>query len=339
MGRGGAERVISILANSYADKGWDVHILMLLNNRCGYELNQNIKLKLLCNEYESRIRQSPKWIYGVRRYVIENKPDIIVSFVARINIITIFACIGLNQPIVVSERNDPSADGRSLFVRLATRLLYPHADCVVFQTKWARSCFSRNIQKKSVIIPNPVHVNVQASKVKLKRIVAVGRLLEQKNHQMLICAFKKVHDDYPEYKLYIYGDGKLRGFLMSQIRDMSLSEAVFLPGNVINIHEEIADAEMFVLSSNYEGLSNALLEAMMMGLPCISTDYAGSHEVIHNGKNGLLVPVGSVDKLTAAMKRIILDSELAHKLGYNARLFAAALNSMSVLKQWDSLLD
>ncbi|NPV51421.1 MAG: glycosyltransferase family 4 protein [Candidatus Methanofastidiosum sp.] len=339
MGRGGAERVISILANSYAERGWKVDILMLLNSRCDYELNHNVNVIPICNENKSRIRQLPNWISSIRKYVIENKPDRIVSFIARINIITILSCIGLKQRIIVSERNDPTADGRSIFVRLATHLLYPFVDCVVFQTKWAQSCFSKRIQNKSVIIPNPIHVTGLASNTKEKKIVAVGRLVEQKNHAMLIRAFKKVHDNYPEYKLYIYGEGKLRDALVKQIKELGLTNAVFLPGNVSNIHEKIADAEMFVLSSNYEGLSNALLEAMMMGLPCISTDCAGSNEVIQNGENGILVRVGSEEELIEAIKLLISDYNIRSKISEGAVKSSTNFNADIIVKKWQEIIE
>ncbi|GMQ60448.1 glycosyltransferase family 4 protein [Vallitalea sediminicola] len=339
MGRGGAERVISILANHYAEKGWQVDILLLLNNRCDYQLNRNIKIIPICNENKSKISYLPKWMYGIRKYIIQNKPDRIVSFVARINIITILASIGLNKHIVVSERNDPASDGRSIIVRLATRILYPLVDCVVFQTKWAQSCFSKRVQNKSEIILNPIHVNTVASNNKEKKIVAVGRLLEQKNHAMLIRAFKKVNDEYSDYKLYIYGEGKLRDVLTKQIQELELVEAVFLPGNVSDIHEKIADAEVFVLSSNYEGLSNALLEAMMMGLPCISTDCAGANEVIQNGENGLLIPIGVTDKLIEAMKELTSNREFAIQLGEEAEITSQEFAKHNVLKKWEEVIE
>jgi len=339
MGRGGAERVISILANFYASEGWTVDILTLLDDRNEYDLNKNIFVRPICIKGRSRITQLPNWLLSIRKYVNKKKPDVIVSFIARINIITIIACLGLKQRIIISERNDPSADGRSVLVKIATYMLYPLADHIVFQTKWAKSCFSKRIQKKSVIIPNPISVSVSASNEKKRKIVAVGRLIEQKNHTMLINAFKKVHDEYPEYKLYIYGEGKLRDTLTSQIQELGLTECVFLPGNVSNIHEEIADAEMFVLSSNYEGLSNALLEAMMMGLPCISTNCAGSNEVIKHEKNGLLVTIGSEEELSKAMKIIIQDPELAKRIRHNSLLSATVYDSKRVIKVWDDIIN
>jgi glycosyltransferase involved in cell wall biosynthesis len=339
MGKGGAERVISVLANSYAAKGWKVDILLLLNSICEYQLNKNINLIPICNENKSRLAQLPKWLFGIRKYVKENKPDKIVSFIARINIITIIACLGLNRSIIISERNDPRADGRSIFVRFGTHLLYPLVNKIVFQTKWAQSCFSSRIQKKSVVIPNPIQVTTKASKIKEKKIVAVGRLVEQKNHAMLIRAFKKVHEKFPDYKLYIYGEGKLRNTLQEQIKDLKLTDAVFLPGNVTSIHESIADAEMFVLSSDYEGLSNALLEAMMMGLPCISTNCAGSNEIISNNYNGILVSVDDEEQLSKAICDLINDKEKAFSLSQNAKRTLCSMNIDKVISLWEKAIE
>lgn len=338
MGRGGAERVISSIANNYAKKGCKVDIIMLLNNRCDYELNENINLISICNEDKSRIKYFPKWIFNIRRYIVENKPDRIVSFVARINIITILSSLGLKQRIIISERNDPRADGRSIVVRLATYILYPLADRIVFQTKWAQSCFSKRIQKKGIVITNPIHVKVKASTKKEKKIVAVGRLAEQKNHSMLIRAFRKIVDEHSDYKLYIYGEGKLRGELLKQVHELKLEESVFLPGNISDIHEKISNAEIFVLSSNYEGLSNALLEAMMIGLPCISTNCAGSNEVIMDGENGLLVPVGNTGKLTECINSLIVNKNLALKLSNNASIASKIYNSENVIKEWEMVI-
>lgn len=339
MGKGGAERVISVIANAFSDKGWKVDILLLLDDTCDYNLNRNINLIPLCKERRSRVRQLPSWLFGIRRYVKEKKPDTIVSFIARINIITLLACFGLNKRVLVSERNDPATDGRSIFVRLATYILYPLAECIVFQTNWAKSCFPTTIQNKGVIIPNPINVQVSASDKKEKKIVAVGRLIEQKNHSMLIEAFKKVNKVYPEYKLIIYGEGKLRETLEKQIQNIKLEKSVFLPGSVTDIHQKISDAKIFVLSSNYEGLSNALLEAMFMGLPCISTDCAGSNEVIKNNLNGKLVPVGDGDRLATAIKELIEHDDLSIKLGEEAKETSKTFDSKNVLKKWEEILN
>jgi len=332
--------VISILANTYAREDWKVSIITLLDNKNDYPLDKSIELISFANKKRSRVSQIPKWIFGIRRYISKSRPDVVVSFVARINILTLVACIGLRRKIVVSERNDPKADGRSLFVRIATDLLYPLADKIVFQTRWAQSCFSNRIQKRSIIIPNPVQVTTYAlpQDQRNKKIVAVGRLSKQKNHELLIKAFKRVHEIYPEYTLFIYGEGDLREYLEKLIEDMKLSEAVFLPGNVPDIHEQIADAEMFVLSSNYEGLSNALLEAMMMGLPCISTNCAGSNEIIENGRNGVLVPTGTEEDIYKEISRLIESKEETKIMGNNAKTKLSCLSYEKVLEIWQGII-
>lgn len=339
MNRGGAERVISLLANNYAAKDWKVDIIVLLSGKCGYKLNENIKIISLAEKGKSRISQLPCWLLGIRRYLKNNKPNTILSFAARINIIVAIAGLGIKKHLVVSERNDPAADGRSVFVRLATNIIYKMVQKVVFQTKWAQSCFPESVRKNSVIIYNPISVNEKSLGLKSKIIISAGRLENQKNHSLLIDAFKPIHDSYPEYKLYIYGEGTLRDSLERKVQNLGLSGAVMMPGNIENIHHKLAQAEMFVLSSNYEGLSNALLEAMMMGLPCISTNCAGSNEVIEDGVNGLLVPIGSTSKLTEAMRRIILDKKFANQLGYNAAKSSFIFDSVNVIKQWEYVLE
>lgn len=339
MKRGGAERVVSILSNHYSRKGWKVDILLLLSNECEYNLEQNIRIIPLANEGNTRIRQIPKWLYGIRSYLRKYKPDTVLSFAARINIIASIANIGIKNNFVVSERNDPLLDGRSIFVRILTNLIYPFTDKVIFQTKKAQSYFNRRTIENSVVIYNPVEVGDRATYVASKKIVAVGRLEEQKNHKLLISAFKNIHTLFPEYKLYIYGEGTLRQSLEEMIIKLGLRDAVLLPGNIRDVHKKMSDAEMFVLSSNYEGLSNALLEAMMMGLPCISTNCLGSNEIIIDGENGLLVPLNDVNELTSAMKRLILKRNFAIMLGKKAKHTSEKFKSTNVIKEWEQVLE
>lgn len=339
MRRGGAERVISILANSYAARGWSVDIITLLDDSNDYILEDSIVVRQFGSKIKSRIRQLPHWLSSIRSYVKENNPEYIVSFIARINIITLISCMGLNKSIVVSERSDPRADGRSIFINFATRMLYPFSKYIIFQTKWAQSCFSKRIQAKGKIINNPIHITAHATINKRKKIVAVGRLYEEKNHKLLINAFKNIHERYPEYKLFIFGEGKLRSLLEKQIDELDLKSAVFLPGNVEDIHDNIADAEMFVLPSNYEGLSNALLEAMMMGLPCISTDCSGSNEIIDNGYNGILINRGNEEQLYQAIETLIIDKKKAATIAKNGKKSVEHMNKSNVIVEWEKAIE
>lgn len=339
LNRGGAERVISIISDFFCEKKWDVTIALLLTNSVEYQINEEISIVDLSGKIESRIRRLPGWILKIRNLVKKQKPDVILSFAARINVITLLSCLGLKQKIVVSERNDPYKDGRSKFVDIMTKWLYPKAKSVVFQTKRAKAYFESHELSNATIMVNPISVKCLARKPTPGKIVTVGRLAEQKNHKLLIDAFYKTLVEVPYANLFIYGDGVLKERLINQIEVLSISKHVHLMGNVSDIHEQIADAELFVLSSDYEGLSNALLEALKMGLTCITTNCAGSDEYIINQENGLIVNVGDKDGLATAMIELLQDRKQAKILGEEAYRRSRAFDKEVVLNQWYKLID
>lgn len=339
MGRGGAERVISLISDYVCKKGWKVYIVLLLFNKVDYEVNNNVSIINLTGNTNSRIKRLPGWIVGIRRILREIKPDCLLSFAARINIISLLSCIGLKQKIVISERNDPYMDGRTKIIDFMTKILYPKADAIVFQTKRAQSYFENVKFKRIYRIPNPIFVSKKAENMNLNKIVSVGRLTEQKNHKMLIDAFYDLHFDLPEVKLYIYGEGELKDELLQYVEKLNIERFVIFKGNVNNVHEQIADAAVFVLSSTYEGLSNALLEAMSMGLPCISTNCAGADEYIINYENGLLVPINNKNQLYKAMKKMLNDRQLREKCKKEALLIEKKVSAEVVLKDWYDVLN
>ena len=337
MGRGGAERVISILSNSYIKKGWQVDIIMLLENRVEYELSDQINVINFSTD-ESKIKSSRSWYVNLRKYAKDYEPDVMIAFSAMMYFTTLFSTFGLDTPLIVSERSDPYSDGRSRFINILANWLYPKARVVVLQTERAKSYFSDKVKANSVIIPNPIEVKVQASKKPKKKIVNVGRLVEAKNQELLINSFYRVNREFPEYTLHIYGDGVLFDDLKKQIKKLGINDFVFLEGNVAKIHEAISDAEFFVLSSNYEGLSNALLEAMMMGIPCISTNCAGSDEYIIDGISGYLVPVDDEDLLYNAMKNMINNEALRREISLNAQEEVQKCNVNNIIQMWEKYL-
>ena len=172
------------------------------------------------------------------------------------------------------------------------------------------------------MIPNPVPQNLPEpyQGVRKKRIVSVARLEPQKNHRLLIEAFAEFLKDFPEYELHIFGIGELEEDLKAQVRELQLEDKIIFRGFSANVREEIIDSAMFVLSSDYEGISNSMIEALAMGVPVISTDcpVGGSRAYIENETSGLLVPVGDQAALCNAMKRIVADEKLAKKLSDNA---------------------
>lgn len=339
MTRGGAERVIALLANNYAKKGWSVDILLLLEETQDYELNSGINIIALTGRKGPRILRVPYWLGKIRAYALKYNPNRIVAFVARINILTLIACFRMRKRIIISERNDPRSDGRGILIKAATNLLYPLSRAVVFQTRTAQGCFSKAVRRKGVIITNPVYVPEMSEAKKEKRIVAVGRLCEQKNHKLLLEAFSQVANVCPNYSLHIFGEGGLRSLLEERIKALNLTDKAFLEGEVANIYERISQGELFVLSSEYEGLSNALMEAMALGLPCISTDCAGSTEIIDHGVNGLIVPKGDSDALAAAMIEVLKDKVLSVALGEKAKESSKKFTLDLSMKMWEEIIE
>ena len=339
MRRGGAERVISILANHYASKGWDVEIALLLENTVGYDLNHKIKIVDLTCVGNSYIDNLPKWLVKIRKYIKKSKPDRIVSFIGRINVLVLNACIGLKVPIIVSERNDPKRDGRSALMLKICEVSYKKAKAIVFQTKYQQTCFSRKLHSKSHVIVNPVTVNSIISSPSEERVVTAGRLLPQKNQQMMIKAIGKLRTQFPNIKLDIYGDGSLKQELQNLIEQLDLAANVQLHGNVMDLHEKIASGTVFVMTSEFEGLPNALIEAMMLGLPCISTDYDGVEEVIENNRTGILIPCNDVDALVEAITRILSDRLYADLLKTNALKTTKKYKQEYVLKEWQEVIE
>lgn len=339
MSRGGAERVISHISEYFAQREYSVYIVLLLFNKVDYVLHENVKVVNLTGQGGSRIKRLPYWIRGIRKLVKEVKPDTVLSFAARINVIVQLACLGQKTSVVVSERNDPFSDGRSKFVDFMTNRLYPKAKAVVFQTVRSTTYFAKLKLNNACVIPNPVAVACTSIDKTPGKIVTAGRLTAQKNQKMLIDAFAEVKKEFPEVQLHLFGGGELKEALANQAKNLGVADSVLFRGNVPDIHQQIADADMFVLPSDYEGLSNALLEAMMMGLPCISTNCAGSDEYICDGENGLLVPVGDTRALTEAMKRLLKNEEEARRFGQKAAETVSDLSKDKILARWYEVLE
>lgn len=341
MAGGGAERVISILANHYCEKGWDVDIALLLKNEVGYKLNENINIVNLCGKHNSYFKNAISWIVNIRKYIKKRKPDRVVSFIGRINALVLMSTFGMKVPIIVSERNDPKHDGRGNFMLKMCNMSYgfKHCKAIVHQTKYEESCFDSSLAPKSHIIPNPIEVKTEKGTPQKGRIITAGRLGPQKRHTMLINAVTQLSKKFPEIKADIYGDGELKNSLQELIDSNNVTESIVLKGNVSDLHTQIADADIFVMTSDFEGLSNALLEAMMLGLPCISTNYPGADEVINDGVNGLLVPMGNEEELAKAIKRILTDNELREKLSMEALKTSENYKKEVVLKLWENVIE
>lgn len=337
LNSGGAERVIANLANCFAAQKDEIE-LILFNDVRYYELDERVKVHII-KEEKRGVLYVLDASRRLRKELMRIDPEVVVSFLTEINVLSILASIGATWKLIVSERNNPYIMPRKKYYRWLRSVLYPFCDAFVFQTKQAQEYFVKSIQRRSRVIHNPIgHVEESHSSVNKKtfEIVSVGRLEPQKNFALLINTFKQFHDKYSNSTLTIYGEGHLRDDLENQIKSLSLEEAVTLPGNQKNVIELISDKSVFVLSSDYEGMSNALMEAMAVGLPCVSTDcpIGGSSELIQDHVNGLLVSVGNSEELLQALMELYEDHELRNKLGNKAREILSTHSPEKISLEW-----
>ena len=333
--QGGAERVISILSKKMIENGLDVQILLYHDRPIFYEIDSRVTITVVEREtHTSNIIKNALWI----RKFFENNADIVISFLAPFNILALLAHIGLKSKIIVADRNDPRYVPSKFVIRKLRDFLYHLADGVVLQTKHNQDYFDKVIRKKSIIIYNPINLNGKAGLAlqtkKQKQIVSVGRLMPQKNQEMLLIAFAKLHKAHPDYKLIIYGEGPYRENLEKRIQELQLSECVNLPGSSKKVFDDIACAQLFVLSSNYEGMPNALIEAMCLGLPCISTRVSGATDLIKDGYNGYLVEVGNIEELSDKMEKLLADESLRIKFAKSSVSLNDDLSIDIIMKQW-----
>lgn len=335
---GGAERVVSRLANEMHKMGHEVAIFLIADSTVSYPIVDGVKIYPIQPKIQIR---GLRYLFRQRAYKKAIKrfaPDVVVSFTAAVNIFVLSSLKNTKMKIIVSERNNPYVDPVSEKARKKRDKLYEKADGLVFQTADAQAYFSRTIQAKGIVVANPLEEGLPLpfEGEREKRIVTVGRLEPQKNQRLLIDAFAKIATNFPAHKLEIYGEGKLRNELQAYVEALGLKERVFLKGYHKDIIDKIYKAELFVLPSNYEGMSNALMEAMAIGLPVISTDHpiGGAKELIENEINGLLVPVNNVEALMEAMTMVLTNQEVQKKYSTNAIELKKSLFISEITNKW-----
>lgn len=336
---GGAERVVSILASHMAKQGKDVEILTYYDRPVSYELDRRVKLTAV--ETMTGSSNKIKNLLAIRKY-FKKHGKIVISFLAPFNIMAIAANLGNGVPMIVADRNDPTKVPSNPVVRKVRDFLYRSATGVVVQTQKNKAYFGKPVQKKSRVIYNPIDLKENAGiglkTEKDKRIVTAGRLMPQKNQKMMIRAFASVYEKHPDYKLIIYGEGPSRQELEMLVKELGLEDAVLLPGNISDIHEHLKGAEIFVLSSDYEGMPNALIEAMCLGLASISTKVSGATDLIQDHENGILTELDSKEELENAMLELIENKELMQKLAANAAKLNDELEVSKIMQQWTKFI-
>lgn len=344
---GGAERVTNVLANEICKvPGYEVHILTYRRNDEEEYLRDSRVIRHDLGQTESdpnRVRGIWNRMCFLRDTIRRIAPWCVVSLATPQTVCVLTAAMmGLNIPLILSERNDPLRFPAEKLVRALRVWCYHQADALVFQTQEARAYFDKSIQKKGTVICNPLTGSIpdRFEGIRKKCIVNFCRFAPQKNLDLLIDAFAQISEEFPEHTLWIYGDGRLRDHLTEKIDRLGLENRVFLPGYSSNIYEDIREAALFVSSSDYEGISNSMLEAMAVGVPSVCTDCpaGGARETIQDGKNGLLVPVGDTQAMAEAMRQVLANPNLAEELGRNGSALRCQISAETIAARWLELL-
>jgi len=328
MMRGGAEGVIARLCNDCFCKKYRITIVTCMNRPVEYKLDKNINL--ICLDEEGAVYRNMGERFLKRRKRLQSQldkiaPDLLISFLPEPNFLILSLKRRYPFPVIISVRNDPKIEYCNKIYNVLMRLLYPKADGYVFQTKEAGEyfAFSKHIADAMTIIPNPLgndFLYLDKAITREPRIVHVGRLDSQKNQKMLLHACKDIFNTFPQYTLELYGDGRLRKEL-EQLRDeLGLTDKVEFCGNVPELRNKIQNASLFVLSSDYEGMPNALMEAMAMGIPVVSTDCpcGGPGYLIEDGKLGKLVKPGKTEELSRAVIEVLDNPQRAEEMALHA---------------------
>ena len=342
LSRGGAERVTSFLSNYFSDSGREVYLISLTTGEHAYTLSKAIQVvELDASPISNTLSRYMFLIKSLRKTIKHIKPNVVLGMMSFSGSLAAIACLGLKIPFLISERNDPNTS--TSFTEIEKKVIaFTHRHFVtraIFQTESARSFYFSKEDSRGVIIPNPLYLEeMPPANTILNRshsIVTAGRLNNQKNHALLLESFALVHKQHPEYMLTLYGEGEERTALEEQRKMLGLQGSVFLPGNEKDMFARLQEAELFVLSSNFEGMPNALIEAMAMGLPCITTDYSeGRGTVIVDGVNGFVIPRNQVQALADAILWCIEHPVDSGRIGLEAAKIRKQLDSRVVCKQW-----
>ncbi len=352
LGKGGAERVVVNLAEHFCQEGYE--ILLVTSRRLPeeYEMTFPARRRLLEEEIAGapfgRIGRIPARIIGLGKIWREEAPDMIVSFIGKMNLYAMLSTAGLRIPVILSVRSDPAREYPSRFQKLLAGRLFGRAAGVIFQTQDAAAAFPKRVRARAAVLPNALDESFMKGRcvgMRENEIVMVGRLDANKNHQLLLRAFAGIRKDYPDMRIMIYGR-RLPGsdtepLLRALAEELGIADCVHFMGRQSDIRAKIERARIFVLASDYEGMPNALLEAMATGLAVIATDCpcGGPASVIRDGENGILIPVGDERALAEALTRILSDQAFEERLGKEAAKLAEDLSPERVCRQWQEEIE
>lgn len=349
LGLGGAEKMLVFVANSLFERGHQISIINL-HTITDYEekqtqnIHNEIRVYDIPGEGKNFLKRISQLI-SIKKIAKENKADVIVGFKLFPNLYAKLAGLMINVPSIMSERGDPY---RTLSGGLLSKSLVSiinGSSGGVFQTEGAKEFYGKGLQKRGVVIPNPIFIKGDIPEVKQsereKTVVSVGRIGNlQKRYDVMIDAFAIFNKKHPEYILKLYGDGPDVENVQQWIKEKNITDSVKFMGLTKQPMQDIAKDGMFLITSDFEGISNSLLEAMAVGLPCVSTDHSpgGARLLIQDHENGLLAPIADAQKLADAMCEFADNQELAEKCGNNAKDVVNRFAPSKIVDQWENYI-
>lgn len=346
LARGGAEKVVSILASQCAEFGQEVCLVLLDDIERCYTVSDKVKICQVCTKGSKS--KEVACIKEVRRFIKENDPDVIVPFLPLTILCIAPANFGLGKKLVFSERGDPRTKISEIKAKFKHKIahvlvrklrLFNLGDYMVFQTPDAQRYYGKKGIKKGTIIPNPLDTSALPERFEGKRekkIVAAGRFSEEKNFPMLIRAFARFKKKFPEYTLELYGEGGLRVEFEELCSGLDITDSVLMPGFVSDLADRMVNAAMYISTSNHEGISNSMLEALGMGVPTIVTDcpVGGARMFVKTDENGILISMEDEDALVDAMIKIASDSEYSEKISKKSVKIREELSARKIAEKW-----
>jgi GalNAc-alpha-(1->4)-GalNAc-alpha-(1->3)-diNAcBac-PP-undecaprenol alpha-1,4-N-acetyl-D-galactosaminyltransferase len=348
---GGAERVMAVMANYWAAKGWEMTLITFDNGAKPpfYPLDRRIHqipIDILGDSPHplAAITSNFRRIKVLRSAIVNSQPDVVVSFMDTNNVLTLLATRKLNIPVVVNEQIHPAMFPIGRAWEILRRWTYPRANQVVAVTERALQYFSPAVQAKGCTIPNPalsVDLNQAPTAPAMAKpsLIAVGRLHPQKGYDVLLEAFSRLQANYPDWHLTILGEGQLREELVALCDRLNLGDRVHFMGAVSDPQNFLNQADIYVMSSRFEGFPNALCEAMACGLPVISTDcLSGPREIIRNGIDGLLIPSEDPTALATAMAQLMSHPEQRQQFAERATDVTERFSLAKVMDLWEAAI-
>lgn len=343
MNYGGAQKMLSFLANSLNDLGYRIYIYTYFGDKCHYLLDAKITYIPEKKIYKNYISKKIIPLFRVRNTIKTVKPDMVISFLNNANFLSVVGTLFTSIPLIISERCDPYNE--KSFSLSIMRSVYLFAQGAVFQTEQAKAYYNKIIQKKCNVIPNPVTIEYKVPmtyKERNNEIAFVARFnIKQKRQDIMVKAFKKVVERKKNVRLVFYGDGGDMPAIKDMVTKYNLTDYVVFAGKVDDVQSHIEKAKLFVLTSDYEGIPNALLEAMSIGLPVVATDCSpgGARLLIENNKNGILVPAGDIDAVAEGIIFLLENPKIAEQYGIDAQKVLHKYSPQRIISLWTNYIE